>query len=420
MSPPHLAPEIFDQILDNFCEEPEVLKNCCIVAKSWISRTRKHLFAETRFNDHRALQSWKKAFSNPLSSPGRFTKTLYIASLHNVTMADGDANGWIRAFSNVCVFDVDTTNEDFDFKVSLVPFHGFSPSLKSLTFKARSLHFEKMLNLAFSFPLLEDLTVEHAGEGDEDDNLDEIMVRVPEVYPPLSGKLDLSFLPWKLEFFADELSKIPNGIRFRKLSLLCYSWKHSVEPLKALVAGCSNTLESLNIRYIGTFVCPRLKFNSPKLIHFAESTDMQRTLFRLCLDISKAKKLRRIKFVSQKSTVEWVAKTLESLARDQGQVRITIDYHVGPAQSRANHHRLVDAIGPTLHKEWMALDKLIVQRWKSNAIQTTIRIYEPSPEDPKWSKEWVPTLFPEAWNNGAICGMRLKEWYEKAPFMAAE
>lgn len=260
MPPPHLAPEIIDHILDDLHDEPEVLKKCSIVAKSWIPRTRRHLFAEIIFTDLTVLQLWKQAFPNPLSSPGQFTKTLYIAALCNVTMADRDAGGWIRAFSNVCSFEVCTEEEDFNFRVSLVPFHGFSPSLKSLSFITRSLHFEKMLNLAFSFPLLENLSVDHAGvsnrdyEGDEDDDPDEILVRTPEVYPPFNGKLDLSFLPWNLAFFPNELSKVPNGIRFRELSLLCYSEKSSVEPLKALVAMCSNTLESLDLRYLGTFV----------------------------------------------------------------------------------------------------------------------------------------------------------------------
>lgn len=156
------------------------------------------------------------------------------------------------------------------------------------------------------------------------------------------------------------------------------------------------------------------------LIPFAEVKYTREPLFRLFLDISKAKHLRRVKFISQNSSVEWIAAALETLAHDQGQVRITIDLHLGSAKSRANHHRLVDAIGPTVHEEWMALDKLIVRLWESNTIQTFVRIYEPWPEDQTWKEEWMPTMLPGAWGKGAVCRFRLTEWYRKAPFMAVE
>ncbi|KAF9645264.1 hypothetical protein BDM02DRAFT_3073690, partial [Thelephora ganbajun] len=45
----HLPPEILDYIVDLLHDEPETLKQCCLVSKSWVSRTRKHLFANVEF-----------------------------------------------------------------------------------------------------------------------------------------------------------------------------------------------------------------------------------------------------------------------------------------------------------------------------------------------------------------------------------
>ncbi|KAF9642961.1 hypothetical protein BDM02DRAFT_3104213, partial [Thelephora ganbajun] len=46
---PHLPPEILDYIVDFLYNEPETLKQCCLVSKSWVPRTRKHLFADINF-----------------------------------------------------------------------------------------------------------------------------------------------------------------------------------------------------------------------------------------------------------------------------------------------------------------------------------------------------------------------------------
>ena len=44
-----LPPEILDLIIDHLHDEPATLKTCCVVSKSWVPRTRKHLFALVEF-----------------------------------------------------------------------------------------------------------------------------------------------------------------------------------------------------------------------------------------------------------------------------------------------------------------------------------------------------------------------------------
>ena len=48
MPNPHLPPETLDNIVGLLHDKPGALKECCLVSKPWVPRTRKHLFAEIR------------------------------------------------------------------------------------------------------------------------------------------------------------------------------------------------------------------------------------------------------------------------------------------------------------------------------------------------------------------------------------
>ena len=94
-------------------------------------RTRKHLFVHVAFCNPGNIQSWKSTFPDPSTFPACYTKSLSVRCPHVVTPADAEENGWIRAFSRVVSFEVMITEEGgFE---RLVPFHGFSPLIYSLT-----------------------------------------------------------------------------------------------------------------------------------------------------------------------------------------------------------------------------------------------------------------------------------------------
>jgi len=68
MSNQHLPPEIVDHIIDELHEETQTFRNCCLVAKSWVPRTRKHLFVDSEFTSHKVLEPWKNTFPGPSNS----------------------------------------------------------------------------------------------------------------------------------------------------------------------------------------------------------------------------------------------------------------------------------------------------------------------------------------------------------------
>ena len=102
MSIPPLPQEILDYIVDILQDEPQTLRDCCLVAKSWAPRTRKHLFAHVTFNSPSRLEAWKKTFPDHTNSPASYTRSLLVISVGVViTSADVDENSWVLAFSNV-------------------------------------------------------------------------------------------------------------------------------------------------------------------------------------------------------------------------------------------------------------------------------------------------------------------------------
>ena len=131
---PHLPQEIFDHIIDLLHNDSYALKHCCLVSKSWVPRTRKHLFADITFRRSSNIGLWKKTFPDVATFPGHHTQYLSVCCPRFVTASDAEEGGWIRAFSGVTSLRVEGTArrgieapDD-----SLNPFRKLSPTLKSL------------------------------------------------------------------------------------------------------------------------------------------------------------------------------------------------------------------------------------------------------------------------------------------------
>ena len=261
MSNPHLPTELLDRVVDLLHDSEYALRNCCSVSKSWIPRTRKHLFAYIRFLSTKRLQSWKKTFPDPFTSPAHYTKTLLIDCPHVFTAVDAEEDSWVRGFSQVVRLELNSqrmyTNES---AISLAPLHGFSLVLKSLRVTFTILPPSRVFDLILSFPHLDDLVViafdASIDSGGGPDALPTITL--PSSSPTLAGSLDI-FLGGGMESITRRLLSLPSGIHFRELKL---TWNHKqdLSLTTPLVEGCSRTLESLNIisNPLGTSTRPLL------------------------------------------------------------------------------------------------------------------------------------------------------------------
>ena len=245
MSNPPIPPEILDHIVDDLYDEPDALRNCCLVAKSWIPRTRKHLFADIKFSSPERLQSWKTTFPDPSNSPAYHVHTLSVGCLRVVTAADAGEGGWIQTFSRVVRLDVDSGVHGSEFSPAL--FRGFSPVLKSLRVASGTLSLSQIFGFVRSLPLLEDLSlVIHGTPSDNDLSAHGAPTVIPPPSsPPFTGSLKLMLLRGA-ELAVRRLLDLPNGLHFQHMTL---SWfqEEEVQWINALVVECSGTLESLDV-----------------------------------------------------------------------------------------------------------------------------------------------------------------------------
>ena len=244
MSNPHLPPEILDYTIDILHDEPKALRNCCLVAKSWVPRTRSHLFAEVKFFSIDHLKSWKKTFPVPSDAPAHHTHTLKIGCPLVVGRTNEDEGDWLQAFPRVSSLVVSGNNDDSE--VSLAPFHKFSPTLKSFRVHSVALPSPQLFNLVRSSPHLEDLAVWGQNRMlDDDCDPHGPQTIVPAVPPLLTGPLEL-FMAGGIEGTARRLLDLPNGIHFRKL-ILSWFCEGDLRWIMELVVRCSYTLEHLNV-----------------------------------------------------------------------------------------------------------------------------------------------------------------------------
>ena len=254
MSNPYLPPEMLDHIVDLLHKNSEALTRCCLVSKSWIPRTRKHLFANIRFHTAKRLQSWKETFPDPSTSPAHYAETLSVSYRQVLTAADAEV-GWIKGFCRVVHLDVNGVSASYpdpnDLVISLLPFHGFSPVTKSLRVFFPALSSSQIFDLILSFPLLEDLVVIfHQTPADDDDGSKAGGIPTaarPSTHPMFTGFLELHMMGG-MKPIARRLLSLPGSIHFRKLTLTWFC-EEDLLMVKALVEECSHTLESLSVAW---------------------------------------------------------------------------------------------------------------------------------------------------------------------------
>jgi hypothetical protein len=263
MSGPRLPAEMLDHVVDLLHDTEDALGNCCLVSKSWVPRTRKHLFADIKFPTPRRLQSWKEMFPDPSTSPAYYAETLSVGCSQVVTAVDAEAGGWIKGFSRVVHVEVGCGELSVGGSLSLVPFRGFSPVVKSLHITVPALSSPRAFDLILSFPLLESLTVSAHYEApvykDDGPGKDETSTATQPSSPPMfTGVLKL-LLGRGMEYLTRRLLSLPSGIHFRKLTL-AWLYEGDLSLIMALVRKCSHTLESLEITgNLGTCILhPRL------------------------------------------------------------------------------------------------------------------------------------------------------------------
>ena len=362
----YLPPDILDYTIDLLHNEPETLKQCCLVSKSWVPRTRKNLFADIKFRSASNLESWKNTFPDVTNSPARRAHTLFVGCPRLVVAADAEEGGWIQAFSSIRHLELGNDNQYLRAAhASLSPFYGFSPALKSLRICPIVLPFPQVFDLILSFPLLEDLALEGRDESrfnDHDPHGPQIVV--PSTSPVFTGTLDFRILEGAGNAVRQMLA-LPNGLHFRSLVFSC-GHVEDVGLITELVARCSHTLKSLDITY--TFYRTSICTWSAPITQFCHSVGLDSASF----DLPKATKLCDVCFRPETEGVEWIDMALKTITpehRDLGRISI----YLPPRLTFWNigvDIRL--SFGEETSRGWSDLDHLLVQFWEAYSIRPRV------------------------------------------------
>ena len=230
--PYSFPPEILDQIVDHLHDEPAALEACCLVSKSWVPRTRTHLFTRVKFTSELPFGRWVKAFPNPSNSPAHYTRTLTVLDHQATTAVAADVGPWIRAFHNVVHLHL--------FDRSLSPFHGLSPAIRSLRLDFPHARTSEILDLMCSFPLLEDFSLLLGPGSDTDDRT------TLSTLPRLIGSLGLGGTAEGIGNIMRRLLDLQGGLHFTKIAL---EWMDGTDFKLAvdLISRCSRTVEFLDL-----------------------------------------------------------------------------------------------------------------------------------------------------------------------------
>ena len=238
-----LPPEVFDSIIDDLHDEPEALKTCSLVSKSWVPRARGHLFYKIKFRSSDEIDAWKRAFPDPTTSPAYHTRSLSVRCADSVTSADAEEGGWLQQFGNVVRLELwgnGAVWQEPKPKISFIPFYGFSQVVKSLRIMCPLLPLAAVFDLICSLSLLENLTIISSSMDTRDMD---VTVPRPSKSPPLTGTLCIHR---SLVYVARRLLDLPDGLHFRELTCSgCLTT--DLEWVTALVERCSDTLKLVNI-----------------------------------------------------------------------------------------------------------------------------------------------------------------------------
>jgi len=363
--------ELLDHIVDLLHDSQISLRNCCLVSKSWIPRTRTHLFAEVHFNTASSMQSWKETFPDPSTSPARYAKALFICSPQIVTATCAEAGCWIGGFPRVVRFVIDGQEQFVNgWANTFALLHGISPVLRSLRVNHVGFPAPQLLSLILSFPLLEDLSI-----------TDCLGSYLPTTLGGSASGPSASAQPSSLSAFIGSLDLDIRG---------------GMEPIAHRLLALSGGMYCRKLTLKFTYNRIRhLRLHKSDLVLFL--VDLGSASFNL----SEATKLRDVTFRIATLRVEWITLALRDITskhRDLRQISIDAGHYFSRAyRTSADDPR--QYVGDKFFGQWLDLDRILVHLWESLSIHTNVKW---TGEGGEWLGRYIAAVLPEMTKRGMV------------------
>ena len=224
--------ELCDCVIDEFHDQRDILKTFSLVSKSWAAQSQKHIFSIVKFSRDDDIEAWRNAFPDPANTLAHHTRTLVIDNPKEFP------EDLFSSFRNVTSLSLHVRPTEGS-PISFTRLHGFAPYLKSLEMKFSFLRPSDILDLVYSFPRLDNLSLAGLSMTPEAEGS-------PSKPLNFSGSLGLIMLRG-IGVMTDHLSSLPGGVHFRKLALTWNNDRDSSSAM-ALISACASTLENLHLR----------------------------------------------------------------------------------------------------------------------------------------------------------------------------
>jgi hypothetical protein len=157
-------------------------------------------------------------------------------------------------------------------------------------------------------------------------------------------------------------------------------------------------------------ICALLLFSNSFLLAETSIADAGNTS-SFFLDLSMAARLETLTFRPWTMDVGWVIRTLATIPGDHINIKIKLVYDVIPVKHPARGLQFAGAVDPTIFRQWLRLDGLIVQLWESSEILTDVFCHDPCTGWLAWGVGVATgTLLPEATRRGVVT---VEQFYDR-------
>ena len=248
MPNPPVPQELVERMIDLLRSDIGALQACCLVNKTWVSRSRYHLFYQVEILDDTQLHYWISTFPYPVSNVAGFVRHLHIARPRMLDVSEFS----LEQFTDLEYFSLgDIPDPTTRLEVAAMANILLLPTpLRSIRLCLERIRAWDISSLFQRFHSLEDLSllchVICSQRGIED-------TITLEASPKLRGELKI-ITKNDLTLFAALLESLPNGMHFTRASIAIPL--EQPRTINTLLQPLAHTLTSLSIE-----ISPRSEFN---------------------------------------------------------------------------------------------------------------------------------------------------------------
>jgi hypothetical protein len=245
-------------IIDELCDiSKRALKSCCLVHRSWIPRSRLHLFQTVTLIGDRDLRAWSRCFVSDVTF-GRMSVAGYVKKLEIHVPPDSSPLTYepeylqnymdhFSRFNNVEFLVINGINllhfEAHDLQAC---FAHFAPSLRCLhlDWAETASSLIPYFQLLAIFPNLESLSIDGFSRwGDEE------QVATSDIVCPFRGYLKLLNSKDPNNTFVNHLNKVTNGPHFHTVVLDLGNSVPKWLPMYGLFSACGSALQDVDLSF---------------------------------------------------------------------------------------------------------------------------------------------------------------------------